>query len=93
MVGISGDSDLDHVSRTALEAIQPITGLLLDPAPMVVFKNFGDFAIQFGLYYWIDTQLVGYLDAQNEGFTQIKMAFEREGIEMPYPIQTVLLQQ
>jgi small conductance mechanosensitive channel len=93
LVGISSDSDLDHVSRTALEAIQTITGLLLDPAPMVVFKNFGDFAIQFGLYYWIDTQLVGYLDAQNEGFMQIKKAFEREAIEMPYPIQTVLLQQ
>jgi small conductance mechanosensitive channel len=93
LIGISSDSDLDHVSRTALEAIQTITGLLLDPAPMVVFKNFGDFAIQFGLYYWVDTQLVGYLDAQNEGFTQIKKAFEREAIEMPYPIQTVLLKQ
>jgi small conductance mechanosensitive channel len=92
-VGISSDSDLDHVSRTALEAIQTITGLLLDPVPMVVFKNFGDFAIQFGLYYWVDTKLVGYLDAQNEGFMQIKEAFEREAIEMPYPIQTVFLKQ
>jgi small-conductance mechanosensitive channel len=93
LVGISSDSDLGHVSHTALDAIQPIKGLLTDPAPMVVFKNFGDFAIEFGLYYWIDTALVGYLDAQNEGFVQIKTAFEREKIEMPYPIQTVLLQQ
>ena len=93
LIGISADSDLDHVTRTALEAIQPITGLLQDPAPMVVFKNFGDFAIQFGLYYWVDTQLLGYLDAQNEGFMRIKKAFEHESIEMPYPIQTVLLKQ
>jgi small conductance mechanosensitive channel len=93
LVGISSDSDLDLVSRTALEAIQPIAGLLADPAPMVVFRNFGDFTIEIGLYYWIETQTVGYLEAQNEGFMQIKKAFERERIEMPYPIQTVLLKQ
>jgi len=93
LVGISSDSDLDHVSRVALEAIQTIMGLLQDPAPMVVLKNFGDFAIEFGLYYWIDTQQTGFLEAQNEGFMQIKKAFERERIEMPYPIQTVLLKQ
>jgi small conductance mechanosensitive channel len=93
IVGISADSDLDHVARSALEAIQPIVGLLEDPAPIVVFKNFGDFAIEFSLYYWIDTRLAGYLDAQNEGFMRIKKTFEREKIEMPYPIQTVLLQQ
>jgi small conductance mechanosensitive channel len=93
LAGISSDSDLDHVSHTALDALQTISGVLEDPAPAVVFKNFGDFAIEFGLYYWIDTQLVGYLDAQNEGYIQIKKAFEREAIEMPYPIQTVLLKQ
>jgi small conductance mechanosensitive channel len=93
LVSISADSDLDHVTRAAHEAIQSIVGLLLDPAPMVVYKNFGDFAIEFGLYYWINTQLVDYLEAQNEGFLQIKKTFEREKIEMPYPIQTVLLKQ
>jgi small conductance mechanosensitive channel len=92
-VGISSDSDLDHVTRTALDAIRSISGLLADPAPMVVFKNFGDFAIEFVIYYWIDTETAGYFDAQNEGIMGIKKTFEREKIEMPYPIQTVLLKQ
>jgi small conductance mechanosensitive channel len=93
LVGVSSDSDLDRVTRTTLEAIQPVTGLLSDPAPIVAFKNFGDFAIELSLYYWIDTHLTGYFAAQNEGFMRIKKAFEQEQIEMPYPIQTVLLKQ
>jgi small-conductance mechanosensitive channel len=91
--GISSDSDLDHVTRTALQAIEEVPGLLEDPAARVVYKNFGDFAIEFTCYYWINTQQYDFLDAQNAGFVGIKEAFEREKVEMPYPIQTVLLQQ
>jgi small-conductance mechanosensitive channel len=91
--GISSDSDLDQVTRIALDAIKDVPGLLEDPTPRVIFQNFGDFAIEFTCYYWINTKEFDYLNAQNAGFVGIRNAFERERIEMPYPIQTVLLRQ
>jgi small-conductance mechanosensitive channel len=91
--GISSDSDLDQITRIALDAIKDVSGLLEDPAPRVIFQNFGDFAIEFTCYYWINTKEFDYLDAQNAGFIGIRNTFEREGIEMPYPVQTVLLRQ
>jgi len=91
--GISSNSDLDQVTRIALDAVKDVPGLLEEPATRVIYKNFGDFAIEFTCYYWINTKEFNFLDAQNAGFVGIKIAFERERIEMPYPVQTVLLQQ
>ena len=91
--GISSSSDLDQVTRIALDAVKDVPGLLEDPATRVIYQNFGDFAIEFTCYYWINTKEFDYLSAQNAGFIGIKNAFERERIEMPYPVQTVLLQQ
>lgn len=91
--GISSNSDLDHVTRIALDAITTVPGILDDPAARVIYKNFGDFAIEFTCYYWVNTKEFDFLDAQNAGFIGIKKAFELERVEMPYPIQTVLLQQ
>lgn len=87
--GIASDSDLDRVTRVALEAIRAIPGMLDDPSPQVIFKKFADFSIEFTLYYWIDTKQTGLLAAQDAGIKRIKSAFEHEGIEMPYPTQVV----
>ena len=87
--GIASDSDLDRVTRVALEAIMPIPGVLEDPSPQVVFRNFADFSIGFSVYYWIDTKQLGFFAARDAGIRRIKEAFAHEGIEMPYPTQVI----
>ena len=89
-VGVAYESDLDKVTRVVLEAINDVPGLLKDPAPAVIFSTFGDSAIEFSAYYWIDTDVAGLGNAQDAGVKAIKTAFKREGIEIPYPIHTVL---
>ena len=92
-VGVAYDSDLDKVTTTALDAIRRVPGVILDaPAPSVVFKTFGDSAILFTLYYWIDLSQTGVFPATDMGVKLLKAAFERENIEIPYPLRTVLLQ-
>jgi len=90
-VGVAPDSDLDQVTRVALKTlIENVEGILQDPAPQIVFSNFGDFTIDFTAYYWIDTGEVGVLKATNEGVIAIKRAFEQEIIDMPYPTYRTL---
>lgn len=85
-VGVAPDSDLDRVTRVAMSALeQNVEGILQDPAPRVIFSNFGDFTIDFTAYYWVDTIDFDFLDAKHQGVQAIKKAFEQEGIEMPYP--------
>ncbi len=92
-IGVAYDSNLDQVSRTAVAAIQDLPGLLQAPAPSVVFSNFGDSAIGFSLFYWLDMSETDFGDGQTLGIKAVKLAFEDAGIEMPYPTQMILMDQ
>jgi len=90
-VGVAYDSDLELVRETALGVINTIPGVLSEPAPRVVFNNLGASTIDFTVYYWVDLKIGDYFGSIDRSITGIKTAFEEMKIEMPYPIQTVLL--
>ncbi len=89
-IGVAVDSDLDQVTRVALEAIASIDGVIEDPSPRVAFVNFGESTIDFTLHYWVDTSVTDVILAQDAGVKAIKLAFERESIVLPYPTMTML---
>lgn len=91
--GVAYDSDLELVCETAAEAIAAISGVLQDPAPDVVFENLGPSTVDFRVYYWVDTEQIGFLAAKDAGVKAIKTTFEEAGIDMPYPTQTVYVRQ
>ncbi|NPA06925.1 MAG: mechanosensitive ion channel [Chloroflexi bacterium] len=90
-VGVAYDSDLDKVREVALEAIRGLPGALEEPKPLVWFHTFNESSIDFTLYFWIDTQKTDIFEAKSLALEAVKKAFEREGIEIPYPIRTVYL--
>ena len=90
-LGISIDSDLELASRTALTAIQTITGVLADPAPQLVLESFSDSVIQASLYYWIDVAQADYTAAQTSGAIVLNAALKEAGIVMPYPTVEVTM--
>jgi small-conductance mechanosensitive channel len=56
------------------------------------FKEFGDFSLNFEVVYYIKSkEYVKYMDVQQEINFTIKEAFEKEGIEMAFPTQTIFL--
>lgn len=90
-IGVAYESDLDQVTKVALETLHAIDGVLKDPSPQVVFDNFGGSTIDFTLYVWWDTQNASLLPVTNTVVAAIKKAFELEGIEMPFPTQEIIL--
>lgn len=92
-VGVAYGSDLEQVQKLTMEAIRQVPGLLNDPAPQVIFRNFGDSSINFAVLYWVDTTQVSIFAAQDAGVKLIKQMFEKHNINIPYPIHTVLMQQ
>jgi small conductance mechanosensitive channel len=91
--GVSYDTDLDLATRTALEAVQQVRGLVSDPAPSVIFDTFGEQLIGFILYYWIDTSQADFGAAQDQGLKVIKEAFQREHITLPIAVRALMVQQ
>jgi len=64
----------------------------VDKLDRVHFTEFGDFSLNFDIIYYLKTKdYVKYKDTQQEINFAIKEAFEKEGIEMAFPTQTIFL--
>ena len=64
----------------------------VDKLDRVHFTEFGDFSLNFDIIYFLKTKdYVKYRDTQQEINFAIKEAFEKEGIEMAFPTQTIFL--
>jgi small-conductance mechanosensitive channel len=94
--GVSYDSDLQYVEDVAMEVAGQVMRRVegADPArePVVRWKEFGDFAItlmtvlrvkEFGAQYALHSEFVKALHRR----------FREEGIEIPFPIRTVIVKQ
>ena len=64
----------------------------VDKLDRVHFTEFGDFSLNFEVVYYVKTQdYMKYRDTQQTINFNIKEAFEKEGIEMAFPTQTIYL--
>ncbi|MBL8178423.1 MAG: mechanosensitive ion channel family protein [Bryobacterales bacterium] len=94
-VGVAYESDVDHVERVLLEeaglAIAEVAGLVGDPPPAVRFVGFGDSSLNFNLV----CHVAGFADqfsVQHELRKRILKRFRKEGIQIPFPVRTVVMQ-
>jgi small-conductance mechanosensitive channel len=91
-VGISYGSDLRKAEEIMLSIAGETEGVEKDPAPVVIFKQFGESSIDLELRVWIkDAKLRRRLTSQmGKG---IKEEFDRHGIEIPYPKRDVYIHE
>lgn len=92
--GVSYDSDLRNVTEIALRVLGELDGVLIEPAPEVTFREFSGSTVDFVAYYWIATEGAGLKEAnlrqaKDAGMKALKVAFEQEGIEMPFPTMEI----
>lgn len=92
-VGVGYETDLQKADDLLVGVAEGLSGVKDDPAPFVVFKAFGDSSINATLYFWIDTSEAAYFDTLDAATKGVKEVFEREGINIPFPIRTVYMQQ
>jgi small-conductance mechanosensitive channel len=95
--GVGYESDIDQVERVLLDetssAVGMVKGLLADPAPYVRFnpgpgESSLGFQVTFSVAEFADQYLV-----QSELRKMIFQRLKKEGISMPYPTRTVILER
>ena len=84
-VGVSYDADSREVEKLLLEVVGGHSSVLKNPAPFVLFKNFGDDALEFEIYYWIELRKASGAKVSSDMRHHIAAVFKREGIGIPYP--------
>ena len=83
--GVGYETDLDHASEVALRAAAANDHVLPDPAPWAKPSDLKDSTVTLKLRCW--TRVEGYWDTRFDVLKAVKLAFDAEGINMPYPIQ------
>lgn len=95
-VGVSYDSDLDHVERVTNEVIAEvmteITGALPEHEPTIRFHTFGDSRIGFTVILGVG-EFSDQYRIKHEFIKRLHKRYRAEGIHIPAPTRTVQLHQ
>ncbi len=90
-IGVSFETDLDKAKQVALETMKAHEHVLQKPTPQVLFSKVGESAVDLSMRFWIDPQdkSQSWIVTRSDLTAQVKQAFDREGIEIPFPIRTL----
>lgn len=83
VIGVSYDADLDEVKALLLELCSREVRVLEEPAPFCIVTGFGTSSVDLQLSFWCRRTLLR--DMKSDMFTNIKLAFDARGIEIPFP--------
>lgn len=89
-VGVAYDSDIRKASDTLINLSKTVEWVSAVPEPKVVVRNFGDSSVDLQLRVWIDDarQRMNTISAITN---KIKTAFDKEGIEIPFPKRDITI--
>jgi small-conductance mechanosensitive channel len=87
-VGVAYGSETELVRSILLEAAAGHPRVLRDPAPSVLFQNFGESSLDFKLFFWVD-DVSAALTAMSDIRFAIDRRFREEGIDIPFPQREV----
>ncbi|MBF4694327.1 mechanosensitive ion channel family protein [Fusibacter ferrireducens] len=92
--GVSYDADIKTVKKVILEVIERNELILKTPEPFVRLANHGASSLDFKVRVWVASE--NYWDVFFTTQEEVKEAFDKAGIEIPYPhmvVQTQALDQ
>ena len=87
LVGVAYKEDLSKV-RAILEEVADKNPLSLEePKPRYIFQGFGESSLDIQFSVWAKRE--NFLDLKNSIYSEIKTAFDEQGIEIPFPHRTI----
>ncbi len=83
MISVAYKEDLQQVKDILLEIASRNPLCLQEPNPLIIFEGFGASAIDLKFAVWAARE--DWLTMRNQVYETIKVRFEEEGIEIPFP--------
>jgi small-conductance mechanosensitive channel len=92
MVGLGYGEDVDRAKEIILNAVRTTEGVLEEPAPEIITEELGAATLDLAARFWVNQQTHNMFFVHSDVVDAINAVAEREGIDMPYPIQVVKLE-
>jgi small-conductance mechanosensitive channel len=86
-IGVAYKEDIQKVMDILKEVADANPYCLDEPEPVIIFKGFGDSALEFLFAPWFAKE--DYIALRNSILKEVKMKFDQEGIEIPFPHRTL----
>ena len=86
-IGIAYKEDIARARDVLLKVAAEFHLCLDEPAPLIIMQGFGDSSINIQFSVWAARE--NYLALRNGIYERVKTAFDREGIEIPFPHRTL----
>lgn len=86
-IGVAYKEDITRVMEILNEVADQNPLCLDEPAPLIVFKGFGDSSLDFLFGPWFSK--TDYIALRNSLLIEVKRRFDEEGIEIPFPHRTL----
>ena len=86
-IGVAYKEDVGKVKAVLADLAARNPFCLDEPPPVILFKNFGDSALEFMFGLWFVK--TDYFALRNSIMQEIKERFDAEGIEIPFPHRTI----
>ncbi len=87
-IGIAYKEDLDKVKKVLMEVAEKNPLSLIEPRPLFQVLEFADSSINIQFSVWGSRQ--HFIELKNTVQSEIKKAFDKQGIEMPFPTRTIM---
>ena len=84
-LGVSADQDLTDAQQLAIDTLERTDGVLVDPKPMALIQELGDFNVILRVYGWVNQENFSFSKVRSEAIKKSKQAFDDAGIIMPEP--------
>ena len=86
-IGIGYGDDINKAMRITMEVINNHENILKDPMPLVATDELGDSSVNLVVRPWVKTS--DYWSVRRGLIQQIKQAFDKQGISIPFPQRDV----
>ena len=89
-IGLAYDANLPKAKKIILDIADGIEWIATEPKPKVVVRLFGESSVDLQVRVWIKNARKR-MDTISEITDRVKEAFDRQGIEIPYPKRDITI--
>ena len=91
-VGLGYGQDVEQARNVFIESMRGVDGVLEEPAPEILTEGLGDSALTLAARLWVNQDTHNLFSVHSKVVEAINKAAEQEGIDLPYPTQTLRLE-
>ena len=89
-IGIAYNADMAKAKKIIFDVVDAIEWIAKEPEPKVVVRAFGESSVDLQVRVWIKDARKR-MDTVSEVTDKVKEAFDRHGIEIPYPKRDITI--